>query len=238
MTNRRVALVSGANRGIGREVVRQLARKGLVAVLGARDPARGEAAAEEFRAQGLNVPVVALDVTDERSVAAAVAEVRRRFARLDVLVNNAGIQLDSSGGRATSALTVATDVVTRTFDTNTLGALRLIQAVVPLMRAQRYGRIVNVSSGLGQLATMGGGYPAYRLSKAALNALTRIVAAELGAGNVKVNAMHPGWVKTDMGGASAPRSVEEGAETIVWLATLPDDGPTGLFFYDRKPVAW
>jgi NAD(P)-dependent dehydrogenase (short-subunit alcohol dehydrogenase family) len=133
---------------------------------------------------------------------------------------------------------VAAATVARTLDINTLGPLRLIQAVVPLMRRQGYGRIVNVSSMLGQLAHMGGGYPGYRMSKAALNALTRIVAAELGSGNIKVNAMHPGWVRTDMGGPSAPRSVAEAADTIVWLATLPDDGPTGLFFQDRRPMAW
>jgi NAD(P)-dependent dehydrogenase (short-subunit alcohol dehydrogenase family) len=128
--------------------------------------------------------------------------------------------------------------VLETFKTNTLGPLQLIQAVVPHMKARGYGRIVNLSSGAGQLADMGGGFPAYRMSKAALNALTRIAAAELGPGDIKINAMCPGWVKTAMGGPGATRSVEKGAETAVWLATLPADGPTGGFFRDRKPIPW
>lgn len=238
MSKSRVALVTGANRGIGLEVVRQLGRLGLTAVLGSRDRAKGEAAAATLESEGIAAPVVVLDVTDARSVADAVAGVHKRFGRIDVLVNNAGVSLDGSRAPVGSVLDVDPDIVARTLDANTLGPLRLIQAVVPLMRRQGYGRIVNVSSGLGQLSAMGGSWPGYRMSKVALNALTRIVAAELGAGNIKVNTMSPGWVRTDMGGASAPRSVAEGADTIVWLATLADDGPTGLFFQDRKSIAW
>jgi NAD(P)-dependent dehydrogenase (short-subunit alcohol dehydrogenase family) len=241
MAERRVALVSGANRGIGLEVVRQLAKLGMTAVLGSRDGRKGAAAAVKLASEGIEAPLVALvalDVTDANSVTSAVADVHARFGRIDVLVNNAGIALDGSRSPVSSVLEVSPEVVARTLDANTLGPLRLIQAIVPLMRAQGYGRIVNVSSGLGQILAMGGSWPGYRMSKAALNALTRIVAAELGSANVKVNAMSPGWVRTDMGGASAPRSVAQGADTIVWLATLPDDGPTGLFFEDRKPIAW
>jgi NAD(P)-dependent dehydrogenase (short-subunit alcohol dehydrogenase family) len=238
MPERRVALVSGANRGIGLEVVRQLAKRGMTAVLGARDAKKVAAAEAKLASEGIEAPLVALDVTDAASVAAAVAHVQARFGRIDVLVNNAGVSLDGSRAPVSSVLDVEPEVVARTLDTNTLGPLRLIQAVVPLMRAQGYGRIVNVSSRLGQMSAMGGSWPGYRMSKAALNALTRIVAAEAGSANIKVNAMSPGWVRTDMGGPSAPRSVAEGADTIVWLATLPADGPTGLFFEDRQPIAW
>lgn len=237
MTETRIALVSGANRGIGLEVVRQLSRAGLMAVLGSRDLSKGQAAAETLKSEGLDAAVVALDVTSAASISAAVAETVRLFGRLDVLVNNAGIMIDGPGtGQAT--FDVPASVVRETFETNTIGPLLLTQAVIPLMRERGYGRIVNVSSGLGQLADMGGGWPAYRLSKTALNALTRTTASELGPGDIKVNAMCPGWVRTDMGGPNADRPVEKGAETAVWLATLPEDGPTGGLFRDMAPIAW
>jgi NAD(P)-dependent dehydrogenase (short-subunit alcohol dehydrogenase family) len=234
----RTALVSGANRGIGFEIVRQLARLGVLAVIGARDPKDGLAAAEKLQSEGLDVPVVALDVDREGSAVEAVAEVKRLYGRLDVLVNNAAILIDAPGGFNASLFELTGDTARRTFETNVLGPLRLIQAAAPLMREQAYGRIVNLSSVAGQLADMGKGYPAYRISKSALNALTRIAASELGGGNIKVNAMCPGWVRTDMGGANAERSAEQGADTAIWLSTLPDNGPTGGFFRDRKPIAW
>jgi NAD(P)-dependent dehydrogenase (short-subunit alcohol dehydrogenase family) len=237
MAETRVALVTGANRGIGREVARQLAGRGLTAVIGARDAEKGRAAAAGLAAAGAAPPVVALDVADAESIRLAVAEVEGRFGRLDVLVNNAGIVWDgpSSGYEV---LTVPSEIVAQTFVVNTLGPLRLIQAVAPLMRKNRYGRIVNLSSGLGQLAEMGGGWPAYRISKAALNVLTRVAAAELAGDGIKVNSACPGWVQTDMGGPNATSTVAEGADTAVWLATLPEDGPTGGFFRDRRPIPW
>lgn len=238
MTVTRTALVTGANRGIGFAIVRQLARLGVLAVIGARDPADGAAAAEKLKSEGLDCPVVALDVTREEDGAAAVAEVQRLYGRLDVLVNNAAVLIDGPGGFKASLFDLKADTVRQTMEANLIGPIRLIQAAVPSMRAQGYGRIVNVSSGAGQLTEMGAGYPAYRMSKTALNALTRIAAAEIGGGNVKVNAMCPGWVRTDMGGPEAERTPDEGADTAVWLATLPDDGPTGGFFRDRKPIAW
>ena len=238
MSLTRTALVSGGNRGIGFEIVRQLARLGVLAVIGSRDATEGQAAAETLKSEGLDVPVVALDVSEEGSGARAVAEVQRLYGRLDVLVNNAAILIDAPGGFKASLFDLKADTVRRTMETNLLGPIALIQAAVPLMRAQDYGRIVNVSSSAGQLAEMGAGYPAYRMSKTALNALTRIAAAELGNGSIKVNALCPGWVRTEMGGANADRSPEEGADTAVWLATLPNDGPTGGFFRDRKPIAW
>ncbi|MDX2257633.1 MAG: SDR family oxidoreductase [Hyphomicrobiaceae bacterium] len=239
MAETRVALVTGANRGIGLEIARQLARLGIITVIGARDRAKGEAAAEAMRSEGLEPVVVTLDVAEAHSIATAVAETYDLLGRIDILVNNAGILLErSSQGTEGSALTVAADDVRHTFEVNTIGPLRLMQAIVPEMQAQGYGRVVNLSSGMGQLSDMGGGHTAYRLSKTALNALTRTAAADVGAGNVKINAMCPGWVKTDMGGPGATRTVAEGADTALWLATLGDDGPSGGFFRDRKPIAW
>ncbi|HTQ24226.1 MAG TPA: SDR family NAD(P)-dependent oxidoreductase [Candidatus Binataceae bacterium] len=231
----RVSLVSGGNRGIGFEVVRQLAALGHTVILGSRDLAKGEAAA---RAIGDGVPerVIAarLDVTDLAGVEDAVKEIDRRFGALDVLINNAAIHYD------TWQTAVAADVegvVRDAFETNLLGAWRMIRACVPLMRRNRYGRIVNVSSGAGAISSMGAGTPAYSTSKAALNALTIIVADELRDSGILVNAVCPGWVATEMGGAGG-RPVAEGAAGIVWAATLPDRGPTGGFFRDRKPISW
>ena len=238
MTETRVALVTGANRGIGLEIVRQLARLGMMAVIGSRSLEKGKAAAEPLASEGLIAPVVALDVTDDASVRAAVAEVMGMFGRVDVLVNNAAVLLDGPGSPVSNVASVPIEMVRATHETNTLGPLRTIQAVLPIMRDQRYGRIVNVSSEAGQLTGMGAAYPAYRMSKVALNALTRTAAAECGDLPIKVNAMSPGWVRTGMGGPDAPRPVEQGAETAVWLAMLPDDGPTGGFFRDKKPIPW
>ncbi|MHA1179679.1 MAG: SDR family oxidoreductase [Alphaproteobacteria bacterium] len=238
MTDKRVALVTGANRGMGLEIVRQLSRLGLIAVLAARDIEKGKVAAATLAAEEFDVPIVTLDVTDADSIRAAVAEVRGLFGRIDVLVNNAAILKEGLLPEDTSVLDVSGDLVNHTFLTNTVGPLRMIQATVPGMRERGYGRIVNLSSGAGQLAEMGCGFPAYRLSKSALNALTRITAAELGAREIKINSVCPGWVRTDMGGPHATRTVEHGAETAVWLATLPEDGPTGGFFRDMKPIPW
>lgn len=238
MADTRIAVVSGANRGIGFEIVRQLSRLGIVAVMGARNPDKGQAAAAALAAEGLEVPVVCLDVEDGRSIADAVEEVVSRFGRIDILVNNAAILIDGPGGFKSSLFDLKGETVRQTFETNVLGPLRLTQAVVPIMLNGGYGRIVNISSGAGQLADMRGGFPAYRMSKAALNALTRMTAAELASTNVKVNAVCPGWVRTDMGGSEAEREVAKGAETPVWLATLPENGPSGGFFRDRRPISW
>jgi NAD(P)-dependent dehydrogenase (short-subunit alcohol dehydrogenase family) len=224
------ALVSGGNRGIGLEVCRQLGALGHRVLLGAREPAKGEAAAASLGAQGLDVTPVALDVAEPDSVtrlAAARPEV-------DILVNNAGVYLDE--GRRPLELDEA--VLRDTLEVNLLGAFRLCRAFVPGMAARGWGRVASVSSGMGQLADMGGGSLAYRLSKTALNALTRVLAQEVDGRHVKVNAACPGWVRTDMGGAHATRPVEQGAETVVWLATLPEDGPTGGLFRDKRPIPW
>jgi NAD(P)-dependent dehydrogenase (short-subunit alcohol dehydrogenase family) len=238
MAQTRIALVTGGNRGIGLEIVRQLARRGLKTVLAARDLAKGNEAAASLNSEGIEVAVVAIDVTDGESVRSGVSDVLARFGRIDVLVNNAGILQEGFTPEDASVFDAPIDRVMLTFTTNTVGPLRMIEAIVPGMRERGYGRVVNLSSGAGQLSDMGSGFPAYRMSKAALNALTRMTAAELGPGDVKINAMCPGWVRTDLGGPNATRSVEQGAETAVWLATLPADGPSGGFFRDRKPIPW
>ncbi len=238
MAHTRVALISGGNRGIGLEIARQLARKGVLIVIGARDLAKGETAAVAIRDDGQHAETVQLDIADGNSVAAAVEEVVRRHGRIEILINNAAILIDGPGGFKSSLFELKAETARQTFETNLLGPLRLTQAVAPIMERNGYGRIVNLSSGAGQLSDMRSGFPAYRMSKTALNALTRITAAELASTNIKVNAVCPGWVRTDMGGAEAERPVEVGAETPVWLATLPEDGPTGGFFRDKRPIPW
>lgn len=229
-----VALVTGANRGIGLEVVRQLARLGFTVILGARDERKGEEASAELTRDELKVHARRLDVTDESSVEELRRWVLERFGRLDVLVNNAAILYDT-WQRAENA---DFDTVREAFETNTLGAWRVSKTFIPLLRASVRGRIVNVSSESGSMASMGGGTPAYSVSKAALNALTRMLADELRRDCILVNSVCPGWVATEMGGPNAPRTPAEGAAGIVWAATLPDDGPTGGFFRDGEPLPW
>ncbi len=229
--NGRVAMVSGGNRGIGLEIVRQLAGRGITVILGSREEESGRAAAEGLSG---DVVVSQLDVTDEGSVARLAASVEGEFGRLDILVNNAGISNDD-GQRGMNA---DLDRVREALEANLFGAWRLCEVAIPLMQRGGYGRIVNVSSGMGALEDMGGGSPGYRVSKTALNALTRILASELRGSGILVNSVCPGWVRTDMGGSGATRSVEEGADTPVWAATLPNNGPTGGFFRDRRPIPW
>ena len=231
---RRVAIVSGGNRGIGLEVCGQLAASGQHVVLGSRVAAAGEKAARLLAARGLEVEAHPLDVTDDESVGALVDHVDRVLGGADVLVNNAGLLLDENG----DVLEVDVQHFRECMETNVYGPLRLAQALMPRMMSRGYGRIVNVSSGAGQISTMSDYAPPYSLSKAALNALTRLLAAGAHGRDVLVNAVDPGWVRTDMGGRAAPRSVAEGADTIVWCATLPTGGPSGRFFHDRKEVTW
>ena len=230
-----IALVTGANRGLGLETARQLGRLGYRVIVTARDQAKAAEAAAALAKEGLEAMPVALDVTAPATSAAAAAAVERRFGRLDVLVNNAGV---AGSGFETPVSKVTPDDILGTFKTNTLGPIQVTQAFLPLLRKSTAPRIVNVSSGLGQLSEMEGGAAAYRLSKTALNAVTKLFAAELKETPAKVNAICPGWCRTDMGGPGAHRSAEEGARSIVWGATLGADGPTGGYFRDGKPIAW
>jgi NAD(P)-dependent dehydrogenase (short-subunit alcohol dehydrogenase family) len=231
--DRPVAVVTGANRGIGREVVRRLAGEGYLVVLGARDEARGRDAAAELGGEAAGVVARALDVADDASVRAAAEWVRDGLGRCDALVNNAAIDYDTDARATTADL----DRVHRAMETNLYGAWRTALAFLPLLRRSPHPRLVNVSSGGGSISEMGAGTPAYSVSKAALNALTRILAAELRADRVLVNAVCPGWVATDMGGPGG-RPAAEGAASVVWAVLLDDDGPTGGFFRDGRPVAW
>ena len=227
-----VALVTGANRGIGAEVARQLAGRGMAVILGSRSLEKGERAAEGLRGEGLDVLARELDVSDDGSVRKLAARVEEEQGRLDVLVNNAGILYDTWQRPLEADL----DVVREALETNTFGAWRTSRALVPLMRQNGYGRIVNVSSGAGSLSSMGASTPAYNVSKVALNALTRMLGAELRSTGILVNAVDPGWVAPDLGGHGG-RPEEEGARGVVGAATLPEDGPTGGFFRDGEPDA-
>ncbi|RRH94958.1 SDR family NAD(P)-dependent oxidoreductase [Mesorhizobium tamadayense] len=226
----KVALVTGGNRGIGLETGRQLAELGFTVLIGVRNLAKGEAAAREL---GGNVEAIALDVAAPDAAARAAAEVERRFGRLDVLVNNAAIHYDPSA----RALKPDWTMIREAFETNVFGAWRVAVAFAPLLSASGHGRLVNVSSEGGSLASMGAGAPAYSTTKATLNALTRILSAELRGAGVLVNAVCPGWVATDMGGPGG-RPLAQGAAGVVWAATLPDDGPTGGFFRDGRKLPW
>ena len=231
--SKRVALVTGANRGLGFETCRQLAQLGLTVVLSARDLTRGEIAARQLIEEGLDVIFYELDVSKQNHMSRIVRQVEQQFGRLDVLVNNAAILYDTWH----SAVNADLDVVNQALKTNLYGPWKLSQVCIPLMKRNKYGRIVNVSSGAGSLHYMTSGSPAYSVSKAALNAFSRVLAADLHGTGILVNSVDPGWVATDMGGRGG-RPIEEGAKGIVWAAILPDNGPSGGFFFDGKPSPW
>lgn len=241
-TEPRIALVTGANRGIGFEIARQLAEKEITVLIGARDQAKGADACQRLASKGLKVHSARIDVTSPASIQAAMGRIQDDFQRLDILVNNAGILIDSQTG----ILELSPSVFQHTLETNAFGPLLLSQACMPLMQANRFGRIVNVTSTLGSLADIvlpDSSYgnvkaSAYRLSKTLLNGITALMARELHGTNILVNSACPGWVRTDIGGDQAPLSPAQGADTPVWLATLPDDGPTGGFFRERQPIPW
>lgn len=229
------AIVTGANRGIGYEIVRQLAVRGVEVVLTARDRPAGEAATQKLASAG-KVVFHPLDVTDDASAAGLRDFIAKRFGYCDILVNNAGMIAEGDD----SILTVRPDAVAATLATNTIGPLRLVQVLLPLLaKSERGGRVINISSGAGELSDFDGSWaPAYSLSKAALNLVTRMLTPPCRERHVVVNSMCPGWVRTDMGGATAPRDVTQGADTAVWLALDAPPKESGRFFRDRKPIAW
>ena len=230
----RIALVTGGNRGIGREVARQLGRRGFRVFIGARDAAGGREAAAAIRAAGGRAEFLPLDVSDSASIRAAAEEFAERADLLDVLINNAGIYPD----RGFDVLTVSRDLLTRTFQTNTFGPVEVTQAFLPYLRRSGAARVINVSSGYGQLDGLSPDVPSYCLSKLALNGVTLLLSRALQAEGIAVNSMCPGWVRTEMGGANADRSVEEGADTAVWLADEAPQGLTGRNFRDRREIPW
>ena len=238
----KIALITGANKGLGLETARQLGQLGMTVILGARDAAKGEAAAAILRSEGLHAEGLVIDVSSTPSVVAAAKEIEARHGRLDVLVNNAGIALDFG----VSSLEVSEDAVRGTFETNFFGPFRVTQAFLPLLRKATNARVVNLSSVLGSIglaADTTSTYNAfkgmaYQTSKAALNMMTVAMGNELKAEGIKVNAAHPGWVKTEMGGAGAMLEIPDGATTSVRLATLAEDGPTCGYFHKDSPIVW
>jgi NAD(P)-dependent dehydrogenase (short-subunit alcohol dehydrogenase family) len=232
-----VALVTGGNKGLGLEIVKQLAERGYTVLLGAREGKASEPASK-LAAEGHDVHPVKLDVTSTSDIAAVTKLIEEKFGKLDVLVNNAGVMKGEKDPTV--------DELRETFEANVIGPYALTRSLLPLLKKSKAGRVVNQSSILGSLATMGGGdggasgflYPAYSASKAALNMLTVIEAAQLKRTTVKVNAAHPGWVKTDMGGKGAQLEIPEGAKTAVALATLDESGPTGAFQHKGKTLPW
>jgi NAD(P)-dependent dehydrogenase (short-subunit alcohol dehydrogenase family) len=244
MSRQKIALITGANKGIGLETARQLAQKGMTVLIGARDAAKGAEAVEELRKDGLEARALTIDVSNSESIRKAAAEVEREFDRLDVLVNNAGIMIDEDD-KQVSEQTLET--WRRTFDTNFFGLIETTQAFLPLLRQSEAGRIVNLSSILGSItyhAQPGSpvydskSTPAYNVSKSAVNAYTVQLAYELKDTQIKVNAAHPGWVKTELGGEGAKLEISEGAKTSVQFATLGVDGPSGAYQHDGSELPW
>ena len=243
--HKKIALITGANKGIGLETARQLAAQGVTVLLGSRDAKRGKAAAEDLKAEGLDVRAVKIDVEDRADHAAIAQLIEKEFGKLDILVNNAGVQLDGELGKNTT-LTVSEENVRKTFDTNFFAVVALTGALLTLLRKSESGRVVNLSSVLGSLTLHAKkGSPiydakvfAYDTSKVALNSYTVHLAHALRDTKIKVNSAHPGWVKTDMGTDAAPMNIVDGAKTSVWLATLREDGPTGGFFHMQDTLPW
>jgi NAD(P)-dependent dehydrogenase (short-subunit alcohol dehydrogenase family) len=249
-TQEKVAFITGANRGLGLETARGLGELGITVLIGSREINKGEQAAEGLRKKGIKAEAVGFNVTNREEHKRLVAMLEKRFGRLDILVNNAGVAKDEAdfgnpkGFNTTSTVSEAT--LRETFDTNFFAVVTLTQILLPLIRKAPAGRIVNLSSILGSLTIHSDPKSpiyqmkafAYDTSKTALNAFTVHLAAELRGTKIKVNSAHPGWVKTDMGGAAAPMEVSEGGKTSVQLATLPDDGPTGGYFHLGERLPW
>jgi NAD(P)-dependent dehydrogenase (short-subunit alcohol dehydrogenase family) len=244
MTTKNIALITGANKGIGLETARQLGQKDITVIVGARDQEKGETAIKQLRDQGIDAHALVIDVSNRKSIEAAAAQVARDFGHLDILVNNAGVMIDDPKKKTSEQ---SLDIWRKTFDTNLFGLIATTQAFLPLLRKSKAGRIVNLSSILGSNtlhATPGSPVydfkvaPAYDVSKAAVNAFTVHLAYELKDSNIKVNAVHPGWVKTEMGGEGATMELEDGAKTSVEMATIGNDGPNGTYIHMGQNLPW
>lgn len=232
--DKQVALVTGGNRGIGNELVKQLALNGFTVILASRDPEMGHEAAQKLKELDLDVPCIEMDVTNQESIHQASVTINEKYGRVDVLINNAGVYLDENE----KLLAMDPSILEKTMAINFFGAYHVIRSFIPLMEKQGYGRIINVSSEYGAMSEMS--YPgvgAYKLSKLALNGLTQLVAGEI-KGDIKINAVDPGWVSSDMGGPSAPKTPRQAAESILWLTTIGPEGPNGGFFRDGKRIDW
>lgn len=244
MSTDKVALITGANKGIGLETARQLAQKKITVLVGARDLAKGEEAVAELRKEGLEARALEIDVSKSESIRRAAEQVEKDFGKLDILVNNAGVMLDDHDRKVSEQ---SLEAWRKTFDTNVFGLIETTQAFLPLLRKSEAGRIVNLSSILGSTtyhATPGSpvydskSTPAYNVSKAAVNAYTVQLAHELKDTKVKVNAAHPGWVKTEMGGEGAMMEIPDGAKTSVEFATIDAEGPNGSYQHLGEVLPW
>jgi len=229
-----IALVTGANRGLGFGICENLAAKNHTVIMTGRDLKSLQEKQKQLAKKNLDVHAIELDLNNPESIEKSVAKILADFKRIDILINNAGILKDGLKENVGSLA----DVMSQSFQTNTIGPALMIQAILPSMKKNNYGRIVNVSSGMASLTEMQPGYIAYRSSKTALNAVTCVYAHECKEQNILINSVCPGWVKTDMGGASAHRTIPEGVSSIVWAAEIPEDGPSGGFFRDGKPLSW
>jgi NAD(P)-dependent dehydrogenase (short-subunit alcohol dehydrogenase family) len=238
MNEKPVAVVTGGNRGMGLATCRALAEAGFHVLLTCRNLDSGKTLANSFCDEGPSVEAVKLDMTSQSDIDALASYLADTHGRVDVLINNAGIMIDGDQDHPTGICDADAEAIRKTLEVNTIGPMMLIKALLPLMRQADYGRIVNISSGMGQLVDMGGRHPGYRISKTALNAVTRIFAAELEGSNITINSVCPGWVRTDMGGANADRSLEQGVDTAIWLATSTDSMPSGGFYRDRESIDW
>ena len=239
--SKKIAIITGANKGIGLEICKQLLQKGFYVILTARDTTKGQDAVRQLLTINADIEFFKLDVNSHEDITALYNHISSKFSRCDVLVNNAGIFPDPRNDLENnwpSILSAKIENIQQGIECNTYGTLRMCQAFIPLMQENNYGRIVNLSSGMAQLSDMNGCCPGYRISKTAINVITRIIADEFKGTIILINSMCPGWVKTDMGGAEATREIPEGADTAVWLSELDNDGPNGLFFRDRAVIPW
>jgi NAD(P)-dependent dehydrogenase (short-subunit alcohol dehydrogenase family) len=237
MKDNMTAVVTGASRGLGRAAAEALARKGYSVIMAMRNSEKKLHEIETLKKAGLKISAAELDVSDSVSISEFISYINSTYARCDVLINNAGIFNDDRKNSG-SPLYADIDVIKESMEVNTFGPLRLIQGIIPLMKKNGYGRIVNVSSGMGSFDEMDRGYISYRMSKTALNVITRLTSPELEGTDILINSVCPGWVKTDMGGPGAERTIEEGIGGIIWAATLPQGGPSGGFFRDGKRINW
>lgn len=240
--NKKIVVITGANRGLGLATAQALAAKGYHIILTARDLLKAKAAVDSIINKGFSAEAMLLDVANDENVASFFKDFNHTYQKIDILINNAGAFFEQEiPDRNQSSLSIPADIILKALNTNTLSAYRMIYHALPIMKQQKYGRIVNISSGMGQLSEMDSGWPAYRISKTAMNAITRLFHSEIALDaslDIKINSICPGWVRTDMGGPNATRSLEEGIYGIIWAATLPKDGLSGGFFRDGKHIDW
>lgn len=235
---KKIAIVTGASRGLGLATSEALAQRGFKVIMAMRNPEKVQKSLNALKLKDLDVVPMKLDISVEKSINDFVDKIRQEFGFVDVLVNNAGILIDSEDGGNSSLFKTKSTTLQKTFTTNTLGPFLLTQKIFPLMQQEGYGRIVNVSSGMAQLSNPQNASAAYRISKTALNMVTKLFSSEVDEADICVNSVSPGWVRTDMGGPHADRTVEQGIKGIVWAATLPKGGPNGGFFRDGEPLSW